>query len=174
MDVFTHQQLRFRSAGRAGLRQRLGIYFHGANGTLFADYNTLKVVPEGDKTKDLPAPARSIPPSPGHEREWLDCIKSRRQPGCNPGYHLRVHVPVMLSLLSLKLGRSIRFDPATEKIIGDPEAARLALPNYRAPWKFPSQYLTARPQRLTDQRWAFAVFGRMGGSRVPYGPRTPP
>ena len=48
----------------------------------------------------------------------------------------------MLCLLSLQLGRSIRFDPATEKIIGDPEAARLAHPKYRAPWKFPEEYLT--------------------------------
>ena len=78
--------------------------------------------------KDLQAPPKSIPPSPGHEREWLDCIKSRQQPSCNPVYHVRVDVPIMLSLLSLKLGRSIRFDPATEKIVGDPEAARLAVP----------------------------------------------
>jgi hypothetical protein len=55
---------------------------------------------------------------------------------------LRVHVPVMLSLLSLKLGRSIRFDPATEQIVGDAEATRLALPQYRAPWKFPEHCLT--------------------------------
>ena len=119
------------------------MFFRLGKNSCLAGYHTLKVVPEGDKTKDVPAPARSIPPSPGHEREWLDCIKSRRQPGCNPGYHLRVHVPVMLSLLSLKLGRSIRFDPATEKIVGDPEAPRLALPKYRAPWKFPEQYFTA-------------------------------
>jgi predicted dehydrogenase len=132
----------FDLEGEPGSRQRLGAYFHGANGTLYADYHTLKVVPEGDKTKDLPAPAKSIPPSPGHEREWLDCIKSCRQPSCNPGYHLRVHVPVMLSLLWLKLGRSIRFDPATERIVDDAEATRLALPQYRAPWKFPEQYLT--------------------------------
>ena len=131
----------FDLQGEPKPRQRLGIYFHGANGTLFADYTTLKVVPEGDATKALPAPAKSILPSPGHEREWLDCIKSRHQPSCNPGYHLRVHVPVMLSLLSLQLGRSIRFDSATERIIGDPEAARLALPKYRAPWEFPEHYL---------------------------------
>ena len=86
---------------------------------------------------------QSIPPSPGHEREWLDCIKSRQQPSCNPNYHVRVDVPIRLSLLSLKLGRSIRFDPAAEKIVGDPEAARLAIPKYRAPWKFPKQYLKA-------------------------------
>ena len=54
---------------------------------------------------------------------------------------MKVDVPIVLSLLSLKLGRSIRFDPKTESIVGDPEAARLALPEYRAPWKFPKEYL---------------------------------
>ena len=56
---------------------------------------------------------------------------------------MRVDVPLVLSLLSLKLGRTIHFDPATEKIVGDPEAARLAIPKYRAPWKLPKQYLNA-------------------------------
>jgi len=124
-------------------QRRLGIYFHGANGTLLADYGTLRIVPEGDKMKGLESPPKSIPPSPGHEREWLDCIKSRQQPACSVFYHIHVNVPIALSLLSLKLGRSIRFDPATEKIVGDSEAARLAVPQYRSPWKFPKQYLKA-------------------------------
>ena len=50
-------------------------------------------------------------------------------------------VPIELSVLSMKLGRSIKFDPKTEKIVGDDEAARLAIPEYRAPWKFPTEYL---------------------------------
>ncbi len=122
-------------------QRRLGIYFHGTNGTMYADYGMFKVVPEGDKMKDCPEPPKSIPSSPGHEREWLDCVKSRQQPSCNPNYHVKVDVPVVLSLLSLKLGRSIRFDPVKQKIVGDSEAARLAVPHYRAPWKFPSSYL---------------------------------
>lgn len=121
--------------------RRLGIYFHGANGTMYANYDQFKIVPEGDKMKDLVAPPKSIPSSPGHEREWLDCIKSRQQPSCSVFYHTRIDVPIVLSLLSLKLGRSIRFDPATEKIVGDPEAAKMAVPKYRSPWKFPKQYL---------------------------------
>jgi len=52
-----------------------------------------------------------------------------------------VDVPVLLSLLSLKLGRTIRFDPKTEKIVEDPVATKLAIPVYRAPWKFPAKYL---------------------------------
>ena len=56
---------------------------------------------------------------------------------------MRVDVPIGLSLLSLKLGRAIRFDPATEKIVDDREAAQLAVPEYRRPWKFPKEYLKA-------------------------------
>jgi len=97
---------------------------------------------EGDRMKGKPAVPRSIPSSPGHEREWLDCIKSRQQPSCSVFYHIHVDVPVVLSLLSLKLGRSVRFNPATEKIEGDGEAAKMAIPKYRAPWRFPKQYLT--------------------------------
>ncbi len=58
-------------------------------------------------------------------------------------YHAKVDVPLVLANLSLRLGRSIRFDPATEKIVGDDEAARLAKPEYRQPWKFPEEYLVA-------------------------------
>ena len=55
---------------------------------------------------------------------------------------MKVDVPIVLSLLSYKLGRSIQFDPKSEEIVGDPEAARLAVPHYRAPWQFPKKYLT--------------------------------
>jgi len=122
---------------------RVGAYFHGVNGTLYTDYlGNFKIVPEGDMLDGKEAPPKSIPPSPGHEREWLDCIKSRQQPGCNPDYHVKVDVPLILSVMSLKLGRSIRFDPVNEKIVGDREAARMAVPQYRDPWKFPQEYLS--------------------------------
>lgn len=121
--------------------RRLGIYFHGSNGTLYANYGMYRVLAEGKLMDGKEPPPPSIPPSPGHEREWLDCIKSRQQPSCSVFYHVKVDVPIVLSLLSLKLGRSIQFDPATEQIVGDPAAARQAVSEYRSPWKFPAQYL---------------------------------
>jgi hypothetical protein len=122
-------------------RRRLGIYFHGVNGTMYCNYGMFKVVPEGDRMAGLEPPEPSIPSSPGHEREWLNSIKTREQPSCNVSYHSKIDVPLVLANLSLKLGRSIRFDPATRTIVGDDEAARLAVPEYRAPWKFPKEYL---------------------------------
>ena len=127
--------------GRGTPSRRLGIYFHGLNGTLFCDYGMYKVVPEGAMLTDDKPPERTIPPSPGHEREWLNCIRTREQPSCNPQYHCKVDVPLVLANLSLKLSRSIRFDGVSEKIVGDAEAARLSKPDYRAPWKFPEEYL---------------------------------
>ena len=133
----------FTMRGDAEPERRLGMYFHGTDATLYSNYGLYRVLAEGKRLKTKEPPPESIPPSPGHEREWLDCIKSRRQPTCNVAYHVRVDVPIVLSLLSLRLKRAIRFDPATERIVGDPEAARLAVPHYRAPWKFPAEYLRA-------------------------------
>jgi len=127
--------------GRGTPARRLGMYFHGVNGTLFANYGKHEIVPEGDRLKDAKPPEKSIPKSPGHEREWLDGIKSRQQPNCNVNYHIKVDVACSLGNLSLRLGRAIRFDPSTEKIVGDDEAAKLSVPEYRAPWKFPTEYL---------------------------------
>jgi predicted dehydrogenase len=129
--------------GRGQPQRRLGIYFHGVNGTVYADYGMFQVVPEGDRMKKPSPPAATIPPSPGHEREWLDAIKTRKAPSCCPEYHCRVDVPLVLANLSLRLGRSVRFDPAAETIVGDAEASRLAQPEYRSPWKFPEEYVRA-------------------------------
>lgn len=122
-------------------RRRLGIYFHGVNGTLYTDYNSHQVLPEGNRMEGMQTPPASIPPSPGHELEWVECILSGKQPSCNAEYHVKVDIPIQLSVLSMKLGRSIRFDPETERIVGDEEAAHLAIPEYRDPWRFPAEYV---------------------------------
>jgi predicted dehydrogenase len=127
--------------GRGKPARRLGIYFHGVNGTLFTDYGKHEIVGEGEFFTSATPPPESIPPSPGHEREWLDCVKSRQQPSCNVNYHWKVDMALTLANLSYKLGRSIRFDAKTEKIVGDKQAAKLARPVYRHPWKFPAEYL---------------------------------
>jgi predicted dehydrogenase len=122
-------------------RRRLGIYFHGVNGTLQTDYNEHVILPEGNRMDGMTTPPKTIPPSPGHELEWIESIKTRKQPSCNPEYHVKVDLPIQLSTLSLRLGRSIKFDPETEQIVGDNNAANMAIPEYRDPWEFPRSYL---------------------------------
>ncbi len=128
-------------AAMEGVQRRLGYYFHAVDGTLFGNYDAYTIIPQTKKLADAEPPEKSIPPSPGHEREWLDCIRTRQEPSCGVTYHHKVNTGNMLANLAMKVGRSIRFDPATEKIVGDDEAARLAKPDYRHPWKFPEEYL---------------------------------
>lgn len=127
--------------GRGDPARRLGIYFHGVNGTLFADYGMHQVIPEGDWMNADDPPENSIPSSPGHEREWLDCMRTRTQPSCCVDYHYRIDLAINLANLSMRLGRDVRLDPATHQVLGDAEAAKLTVPVYREPWKFPAEYL---------------------------------
>ncbi len=137
--------------GKGGRSRRIGIYFHGVNGTLYADYGMHKVVPDAapddplwktvkDRV-DTEPPPQSIPKSKGHHREWLDGIRNREQPLCNVIYHANIDIALTTSLLAMKLGRTINLDPQTMKIVGDPEAEKASVPVYRDPWKFPEQYL---------------------------------
>ena len=115
----------------------LGVIFQGANGSLMGNYGWHRVVAEGERMKDWVAPEPSIPSSPGHEREFLDAIKTRVQPPCNFDYHMPIAVALNLGHVSLAVGRKVYWNPKTAKVVGDPEAQAAATPNYRKPWKFP-------------------------------------
>jgi len=118
--------------------RRLGVIFHGTKGTLLADYGSHKVVSEGGRLKDFQPPAPSIPSSPGHDREFLDAIKSRKNPSCCFEYHKPLAVALDLAHISLRTGRKIHWDAASGRVIGDPEADKMTQPNYRKPWILPA------------------------------------
>ncbi len=93
--------------------------------------------PEWKKGKSLPEELRKVKlyESRGHQRNFLDCVKSR-QPTITPvetAHHSAI--PGHLGLISMFVGRKIHWNVASEKIIGDPEASKLLTREYRAPWK---------------------------------------
>jgi predicted dehydrogenase len=69
-----------------------------------------------------------------HVRDFLDCIKSRRQPAAHLESGHRVATACHLANLSLRLGRKLRWDARREEVIDDAEAARLLSRPYRPPW----------------------------------------
>ncbi|MCP4092857.1 MAG: Gfo/Idh/MocA family oxidoreductase [Planctomycetes bacterium] len=133
---FNHHGYEFGTKTRA-----LGVYFHGLNGTLRTNYGMNEIVAQLEGLDPNDKPEQLIPAGTVHEHEWLDCIRNGGQPSCNADYHAKIDMAVALGNLSYQLGRTIHFNPKTERIIGDPEAARRAIPEYRGPWKFPVQYL---------------------------------
>jgi predicted dehydrogenase len=69
-----------------------------------------------------------------HAREFVDCVKSRRQPISDLESGHRVATACHLANISLRLGRKIRWDVPREEILGDSEAAAMLVRPYRAPW----------------------------------------
>lgn len=57
-----------------------------------------------------------------HVREFVDCVKSRAKPATDSTVTRHGHVACHAAAIAWKLGRKLRFDPATEKFIGDDEA----------------------------------------------------
>jgi predicted dehydrogenase len=70
-----------------------------------------------------------------NKRDWIDCIKSRKQPFCNLEIGHRTSIISILGNMSLRLGgRTIHWDPNKEVVVGDKEAAAMCTRQYRAPW----------------------------------------
>ena len=131
-----HHGYEFGSHARA-----LGTYFHGLHGTLRADYGSREVVPQNTELDPEVEPPKVIPDGMNHEHEWLQCIRDGTQPSCNMDYHIKVDLPLTLGNLSYTLDRTIHFDPETLEIVGDPQAAKIAVPDYHGAWEFPVEYL---------------------------------
>ncbi len=69
-----------------------------------------------------------------HVRNFLDCVRSRKQPISDLESGHRAATVCHLANLSLRLGRKLRWDAARETIPGDAEAERWLIRPYRTPW----------------------------------------
>jgi len=70
-----------------------------------------------------------------HQRNLLDCIKSRK-PTITPvevAHHSAI--PGHLGLIAMITGRKLKWNPKKEIIVGDADASKLLTREYRAPWK---------------------------------------
>jgi len=102
-------------------------------------------VSRGDKLDTTPVSLKDRPLGPTdislyvsqqHESNWVDCIKSRRQTICPPELGHRTATIGHLSGIAERLKRPLKWDPATEQILGDVEASRWLDRPRRAPYTY--------------------------------------
>ena len=68
---------------------------------------------------------------------FLDSIKNNRKSASDIERGYRATCMSLLAMISLKTGRSLKWDQAKSEIIGDPDASKFLRREYRAPWKYP-------------------------------------
>ncbi len=91
--------------------------------------------PEDETEKDLERHVASAVRS--HMLNFLGCIESREKPVSDIEEGHISTASCILANISMKLGRSLKWDPATHSVVGDEEANRLLRREYRTPWEHP-------------------------------------
>ncbi len=118
-------------------KMHIGVYFEGEKGTLTCDYEKCSIRFGNETVDDLPEVPKSLPRSPGHQRNFLDSVKSRMQPESNLPYAREMTLPMHLALISFRLKRKLSWDSSKELFVNDPAANFLLSREYRSPWKLP-------------------------------------
>jgi predicted dehydrogenase len=74
-------------------------------------------------------------PADDHVRQFLDCVKTRRQPASHVEASHRSITACHAANLSVALDRRLKWDPARERFIDDDQANRLISRAMRVPWR---------------------------------------
>ncbi len=141
-DVYNtphHYEIRCEYAGGVtssiSTRNKSGTKWIGEDGWIHVDRGRLSASDERWKSRDFdPGPFR-VYESPGHVRNFLDCMKSREPCAAPAEIAHRSITPGYLGYVSNELGRPLQWDAKGEEVPGDDEANQLLRQlNYREPW----------------------------------------
>jgi predicted dehydrogenase len=118
---------------RAGLIPKWdsGVLFVGSKGMLLSDYGNHLLLPE-DKFKDFERPAKSIPESLGHHKEWILACKTGAPTTCSFDYSGPLTEANHLGNVAYRLGKKITWNPETLKAA--PDADQYIRRTYRQGW----------------------------------------
>jgi len=83
---------------------------------------------------ELPAPTITGTSTQTHVRDFFNCVKSRGKTAANAEVMRKSHIACHAAAIAWKLGRKLRFDPVTERFVGDDEANRMRSRSARQPW----------------------------------------
>ncbi len=74
-------------------------------------------------------------PATFHVRDFLDCVKTRKQPKGNAVAACYAHIACHAANIAVALGRTVKFDRHKNEFIGDEQANRLRSEALRSPWR---------------------------------------
>jgi predicted dehydrogenase len=104
-----------------------GILFEGTEGRFFVNRGKITGTPV-EHLKDEPLPDGALeelyggPISENHTANFVECMKSRKQPISDVWSHNRMLEICHLANIAMRLGRPLAWDPQARQIVGDPQA----------------------------------------------------
>ncbi len=111
-----------------------GCTFEGSEGTIYVDRDKYEITPKKLAETEVKDDRQAVYYSTNHHRNWLDCIRSRKQPICTAEIGHRSASICHLGNIGYQLKETLKWNPATEQFIGNDKANKLLDPGYRTEW----------------------------------------
>jgi predicted dehydrogenase len=124
-------------------RSENGILFEGTKGRIFVSRGKIAGKPieeKWDQDKYTDADVRALykdKPFEGHKQNFYRCIRDGGQPVSDVFTHVTAMNTCHLAAIAARLGRTIKWDPQAEKIVGDDQAAGFFARQPRAGYEIP-------------------------------------
>jgi len=118
--------------------EREGLMFVGERGTILCGFmgERPRLIP-ASKMNAFTPPPKTLPRSPGHNREWLDACKGGKTvPGANFEFEAKVTETILLGNVAQRVGRKLVWDAAGLRASNVPSADKLIQPEYRTGWQW--------------------------------------
>lgn len=114
-----------------------GLLFIGDRGKILCAFNGArpKIIPE-TKMNSYKEPPKTLPRSPGNEREWLEACKgSKVKPGGNFEFSGLVTETLLLGNLATRLGQRLNWDRSNLRVVNSALAQNYVRPERRSGWE---------------------------------------
>ena len=111
-----------------------GIKFYGDKGSIFVDRSEYRIHSDEEIDETIGSGDIQLYRSNDQQRNWLDCMKTRKLPICDVDIGHHATLLSHLGNISFLLGRKLQWDPEKERFAGDDAANRMISKPYRAPW----------------------------------------
>lgn len=113
-----------------------GLKFEGTDGWVFIHIHggRLEAEPRAVLREFTGPDETHLGRSPGHHQDFLNAVRTRRQPMAPAEAGHRTATICHLVNIAMLTGRKLTWDPGKEQIIDDAEANRMLTPPMRSPW----------------------------------------
>jgi len=116
---------------------RHGITFEGPDGWVFVNRGVLETEPKSLLASKIGPNELHLQVSDLHEKNFIDCVKSRARTICPVEVAVRSDTVCQLAWITFKLqNRKLKWDPEKEIFPNDPDANRLMKRALRSPWRY--------------------------------------
>jgi predicted dehydrogenase len=112
-----------------------GTRFEGTEGWIYVNRGKLESEPKSLLTSVIGPNEKHLYESRDHKRNFLDCVRSRKDPICTAEIGHRSATVCHLGNIAMLLDRPLKWDPKAEQFPGDDEANRMTWRPARAPWR---------------------------------------